>query len=100
MLEINGLTVAYGERLALRNFSLSMQEGEIVALVGESGSGKTTAIRSVLGLLPPGGAVTEYPPASAPPDTRRKMISFSSSIPAPRAADMEMISASGYSARS
>lgn len=59
MLEINGLTVAYGERLALRNFSLSMQEGEIVALVGESGSGKTTAIRSVLGLLPPGGAVTE-----------------------------------------
>ena len=59
MLEINGLTVAYGERLALRNFSLSMQEGEIVAVVGESGSGKTTAIRSVLGLLPPGGAVTE-----------------------------------------
>ena len=59
MLEINGLTVAYGERLALRNFSLSMQEGEIVVLVGESGSGKTTAIRSVLGLLPPGGAVTE-----------------------------------------
>jgi ABC-type glutathione transport system ATPase component len=55
MLEINGLTVAYGERLALRNFSLSMQEGEIVALVGESGSGKTTAIRPVLGLLPPGG---------------------------------------------
>ncbi len=33
MLEINGLTVAYGERLALRNFSLSMQEGEIVVLV-------------------------------------------------------------------
>ena len=59
MLEINGLTVAYGERLALQNFSLSMQEGEIVVLVGESGSGKTTAIRSVLGLLPPGGAVTE-----------------------------------------
>ena len=33
MLEINGLTVAYGERLALRNFSLSMQEGEIVLTV-------------------------------------------------------------------
>ena len=33
MLEINGLTVAYGERLALRNFSLSMQEGEIVVPV-------------------------------------------------------------------
>ena len=59
MLEIDQLTVAYGVRLALRDFSLSMQEGEIIALVGESGSGKTTAIRSVLGLLPPGGAVTE-----------------------------------------
>ena len=59
MLEIDQLTVAYGARLALRDFSLSMQEGEIVALVGESGSGKTTAIRSILGLLPPGGAVTQ-----------------------------------------
>ena len=59
MLEIDGLTVAYGARLALRDFSLSMKEGEIVALVGESGSGKTTAIRSILGLLPPSGAVTE-----------------------------------------
>ena len=59
MLDIDGLTVAYGERPALRNFSLRMKEGEIAALVGESGSGKTTAIRSILGLLPPGGAVTE-----------------------------------------
>ena len=58
MLEINGLTVAYDERPVLRDFSLRMKEGEITALVGESGSGKTTAIRSILGLLPPGGAVT------------------------------------------
>ena len=58
MLEINQLTVAYDERPVLRDFSLRMKEGEITALVGESGSGKTTAIRSILGLLPPGGAVT------------------------------------------
>ena len=44
MLEINGLTVAYGERLALRNFSLSMQEGEILAIVGESGCGKSIRV--------------------------------------------------------
>ena len=45
MLEINGLTVAYGERLALRNFSLSMQEGEIVAH-GVLCSGASAAGRS------------------------------------------------------
>lgn len=59
MLEIHGLTVAYGEQPTLKHFSLSMKEGEIVALVGESGSGKTTAIRSILGLLPPGGSIVE-----------------------------------------
>lgn len=59
MLEIDALTVAYGAHPALRDFSLHMTAGEIVALVGESGSGKTTAIRSILGLLPPGGSVTE-----------------------------------------
>lgn len=58
MLEIHQLTVSYGSRTALRDFSLSMKAGEIVALVGESGSGKTTVIRTILGLLPPGGAVT------------------------------------------
>ena len=59
MLEIQHLTVSYGgERPALEDFSLCLQRGEIVALVGESGSGKTTAVRSILGLLPPGGAVT------------------------------------------
>ena len=40
MLEIDQLTVAYGARLALRDFSLSMQEGEIVALVGRAAAAK------------------------------------------------------------
>ena len=57
MLEISDLTVDYDAKRALEGFSLGMAEGEIVALVGESGSGKTTAIRTVLGLLPPGGEV-------------------------------------------
>ena len=58
MLEIERLQVAYGTgEPALRDFSLHMEPGEIVALVGESGSGKTTAIRAILGLLPAGGQV-------------------------------------------
>lgn len=56
MLDIRHLSVSYaGDRPALSDFSLHMERGEVVALVGESGSGKTTAVRTVLGLLPPGG---------------------------------------------
>jgi len=38
---------------AVRNFSLTLQSGEIYALVGESGSGKTTALRLIAGLTDP-----------------------------------------------
>lgn len=59
MLDIKNLCVDYDGKRALEGFNLHMEAGQIVALVGESGSGKTTAIRTVLGLLPPGGEVAE-----------------------------------------
>lgn len=59
MLEIKNVTISYGERPTVRNFSMTLHKGEIASLVGESGSGKTTVIRAVLGLLPGGGRVTE-----------------------------------------
>lgn len=55
MLDIENITVAYNGQPFLRDFSLHMKRGEIISLVGESGSGKTTAIRSILGLLPQEG---------------------------------------------
>lgn len=59
LLEINNLAVSYGGNPpTVEGFSLSMKEGEIVGIVGESGSGKTTVIRSVLGALPEGAAVS------------------------------------------
>ena len=59
MLKIEHLSVSYaGGQTALSDFTLHMRPGEIVALVGESGSGKTTAVRTIMGLLPPGGKVT------------------------------------------
>ena len=58
MLDISHLTVSYKEeKPALLDFSLKVGPGETVSLVGESGCGKTTAIRSVMGLLPEGGRV-------------------------------------------
>ncbi|MDO5545658.1 MAG: ABC transporter ATP-binding protein [Eubacteriales bacterium] len=59
MLEIKNMTVCYQDRPTVKNFSLTLEQGQIVSLVGESGSGKTTVIRAVLGLLPGSGKVTE-----------------------------------------
>ena len=67
MLEISNLTVTYGSRRwwrpdaakpAVRGVSLTLAEGETLALVGESGSGKTTAVMAALGLLGPKARVT------------------------------------------
>ncbi|OUN90692.1 ABC transporter ATP-binding protein [Blautia sp. An46] len=59
MLEIKNVTISYGDRPTVKNFSMALKKGEIASIVGESGSGKTTVIRAVLGLLPGGGKVTE-----------------------------------------
>lgn len=59
MLEIKNITISYKDRPTVKNFSMTLNQGEIASLVGESGSGKTTVIRAVLGLLAGGGRVTE-----------------------------------------
>ena len=51
MLEVRDLHAAYGDAPVLFGASLSVKEGEIVALVGSNGAGKTTLIRCVTGLL-------------------------------------------------
>lgn len=58
MLNIDNITISYGDRPTVMDFSLHMKPGQIVSLVGESGSGKTTVIRGVMGLLPRGGSVS------------------------------------------
>lgn len=58
MLEIQSLSLAYADRNVLKDVSLSIHPGEILALVGPNGAGKSSLIRAVSGILPPrSGAV-------------------------------------------
>jgi len=51
MLEIKNLTKSYGEVLALDNFSLDLNKGEVLGLLGPNGAGKTTLISILAGTL-------------------------------------------------
>ena len=50
MLEIRGISVAYDGVTAVRNLSLSVADGAIVALIGSNGAGKTTTMKAIIGL--------------------------------------------------
>ncbi|WP_436529550.1 ABC transporter ATP-binding protein [Actinoplanes sp. HUAS TT8] len=58
LLSFDKLRIQLGERVILRDVTLSVAEGEAVGLVGESGSGKSMTVRSVLRMLPAGAEVT------------------------------------------
>ncbi len=59
MLELENLHVRYGSIRALQGVSLTVAQGELVALIGSNGAGKTTVLRTISGLLrPSAGAIT------------------------------------------
>ncbi|MDQ5835034.1 MAG: ATP-binding cassette domain-containing protein, partial [Actinomycetota bacterium] len=49
LLEVRDLHVSYSGVSALRGVSLSVPEGEIVAMLGSNGAGKTTLLRALSG---------------------------------------------------
>jgi branched-chain amino acid transport system ATP-binding protein len=52
MLEIDGLTVAYGPMEAVRSISFKIKEGAIETLIGPNGAGKTTILNAISGVIP------------------------------------------------
>jgi branched-chain amino acid transport system ATP-binding protein len=53
MLDIEDFTVAYGGLRALNGVSLSVGEGQLVAIVGPNGAGKSTLFKAISGIVPP-----------------------------------------------
>ena len=73
-LQVEDLTVAYGERPALWDVDLEVPVGTLMAIVGPNGAGKTTLIRAVLGLLEPAaGSVRVF---GQPYDRQRGLVAY------------------------
>jgi branched-chain amino acid transport system ATP-binding protein len=70
LLEVKDLNTFYGDSHALQGMSLSVEEGECVALLGRNGMGKSTTLKSIMGMVRPrsgevvykGRNVFGYPP--------------------------------------
>ena len=53
VLEIEGLTAGYDQAAVIRDVSLTVEAGEVVALLGANGAGKTTTLRVISGIVKP-----------------------------------------------
>jgi ABC-type branched-subunit amino acid transport system ATPase component len=51
-LEVNGLVAGYGEAMVLRDVSLHVATGEVLAVLGKNGMGKSTLLKAIMGFLP------------------------------------------------
>jgi branched-chain amino acid transport system ATP-binding protein len=60
LLDVSSVTTRYGSIAAVRDVSLSVGGGEVVALVGPNGAGKTTLLATIAGLLRPSAGSVRF----------------------------------------
>ena len=72
MLDLDGLTKRYGDRVALDGLTFSVPPGQVVGLLGPNGSGKTTAMRIVFGVIPADAGEVRYEGRPLDVETRRR----------------------------
>ncbi len=59
-IELNGLTKAFGDFIAVDDVSAVAQPGQVTALLGPNGAGKTTTLRMLLGLVAPTSGIATF----------------------------------------
>jgi branched-chain amino acid transport system ATP-binding protein len=60
LLDTEGLELGYGELIACRNISITVDAGEIVTLIGSNGAGKSTILRAIAGALAPRAGMIRF----------------------------------------
>ena len=60
MLKVEGLVCRYGKVAAVRELSIEVNQGELVALIGANGAGKTSTLKAISGVLPPVAGRIEF----------------------------------------
>ena len=60
VLELENITMQFGGVVAINNFSMQVNQGEIVALIGPNGAGKTTAFNCVTGVYEPTNGIVYF----------------------------------------
>ena len=80
---LKNLTIGYGSTAVVRQFDLTVHDGEMVSLLGPSGAGKTTVLKAVSGLIRPqtGEIIIDgQPVAHLPPEKRNAVMVFQKSL--------------------
>jgi len=60
VITVRGLTMAFGERVVIRDLDLAIRRGEVYVVMGGSGCGKSTLLRHMLGLQEPAAGEVLY----------------------------------------
>jgi len=76
-LSVDKVTLAYGERVVLRDLDFTVEKGKVFLLMGGSGCGKSTILRAMVGLLDPASGEIRYGETSftnGSPEDRQRIL--------------------------
>lgn len=75
VIDVRGVSKRYRDQLALSDFSLSVENGDVVALLGPNGAGKTTFVKCMLDLISAdSGEITIFGKSSKDPMSRASLV--------------------------